>query len=286
MFDDINWAEILKSFRINTTKLILNMIMILLVIGFATLFINVISALTGRVIKRNQKKGNDPRAKTIITSMTLLHSVVRYSTYFVALAVIINHLGYGSIFSNLVTAAGVGALVISLGAQSVISDVISGGFILFEKQYGVGDFVQINEYSGTVISLAMRCTYLQTWKGEKVIIPNGQIKTVINYSGKYNMAVVDIPTPYEADSEKVLEVIKDVAKKYYESHKDICFEEPNVVAITSFDSSAVTMSIYQKAYGRNHFQVQRDLKMEVKKRFDKEGISIPYNQLVIHNESN
>jgi small conductance mechanosensitive channel len=284
MFDDIDWAEILKSFRINTTKLILNMIMILLVIGFATLFINIVSALTGRVIKRNQKKGNDPKAKTIITSMTLLHSAVRYSTYFVALAVIINHLGYGSIFSNLVTAAGVGALVISLGAQSVISDVISGGFILFEKQYGVGDFVQINEYSGTVISLAMRCTYLQTWKGEKVIIPHGQIKTVINYSGKFNMAVVDVPTPYEEDSERLIGILKDVADKYYEANKTICYDKPNVMAINSFDESAVTMSIYLKAKGRNHFAVQRGLKLAIKKRFDEEGISIPYNQIVVHNE--
>ena len=188
------------------------------------------------------------------------------------------------LLSNIVTAAGVGALVISLGAQSVISDVIAGTFILFENQYRVGDYVQINnEYTGTVLSLAMRCTYLQTWKGEKIIIPNGQIKTVTNYSGEFNMAIVDIPTPYEEDSERILNIIKDIANKYYDEHLDICFEKPNVVAINSFDSSSITMTIYQKAKGRNHITIQRDLKLAVKKRFDQDGISIPYNQIVVHN---
>ena len=285
MISDIDYPELLEFFKVNTTNLIKNLIMIISVVLLAYIVLQIISKTTGKIIQRAADRQDDPKAKTLITLLTLLRSVSRYGIYFVAFAIIINQLGYGSILTNVVTMAGVGTLVISLGAQSVISDMVVGAFILFENQFSVGDYIEINGYVGTVTAIAMRCTYLETWKGEKVIIPNGQIKTVINYSGPFNMAIVDIPTPYEQDSEKVLQILKDVAFNYYETHKTICYDKPSVVAINSFDDSSVKMSIYLKAKKRNHFTIQRDLKMAVKKRFDEEGISIPYNQIVVHHDN-
>ena len=98
------------------------------------------------------------------------------------------------------------------------------------------------------------------------------------------MAVVEVGTPYEEDSERVYKILKDVAEKYYEAHQDICYDKPFTAAITSFGDSSVGMAIYQKAKQRNHYQIERDLRMEIKKRFDKEGISIPYSQIVIHQD--
>lgn len=284
MNQGINWEEIFKEFKINSTNLIKDLIMITVVIIISALAMKMVSSFTGKSIDKAMEKGDDPKAKSFITFMTLLRSISRYAIYFIAFCIIINQLGYGSVLSNIITAAGVGALVISLGAQSVISDMIAGAFILFEHQFSVGDYVQINEYSGTVSAMAMRCTYLDTWKGERIIIPNGQIKTVINYSGKFNMAIVDVPTPYEADSEKVKAILQEEADRYYEANRKICYDKPQVLAISSFDESAVIMTVQMKAKGRNHFTIQRDLKLAIKKRFDKEGISIPYNQIVVHKE--
>ncbi|MBQ6493245.1 MAG: mechanosensitive ion channel family protein [Erysipelotrichaceae bacterium] len=279
---EINWPEIIEALKINTTNLIVYAVSILFVLIIARLALVYLSAFTNRMIAKAEKLDDEYKRKELITSMTLLRSVGRYAIYFIAICVIVNHLGYGSVLSNVVTAAGVGALIVSLGAQSVIKDVIAGAFIMFERQYAVGDYVKINDYEGTVTSLAMRCTYLKTWKGEKIIIPNGSINTVVNYSGDFNMAVVDIPTPYEEDTERVLKIIREVADAYYNEHQDICYDVPTVAAINSFAESSVIISIYQKAVKRNHYQIQRDLKMAIKKRFDKEGISIPYNQIVVH----
>ena len=284
MSEGINWEEIFKEFKINSTILIKNLFTIGIVILLSALAMKMVTAFTSRSIEKVKERGDDPKAKSFITFMTLLRSFSRYAIYFIAFCIIINQLGYGSVLSNIITAAGVGALVISLGAQSVISDMIAGAFILFEHQFSVGDYVQINEYSGTISAMAMRCTYLDTWKGERIIIPNGQIKTVINYSGKFNMAIVDVPTPYEADSEKVKAILQEEADKYYEANRKICYDKPQVLAISSFDESAVIMTVQMKAKGRNHFTIQRDLRMAIKKRFDKEGISIPYNQIVVHKE--
>jgi small conductance mechanosensitive channel len=214
--------------------------------------------------------------------MTLLRSIGRYTIYFAAFCLVINQLGFGSALSSIVTAAGVGALIISLGAQSIIKDVIAGAFIIFERQYAVGDFVKINEHEGTVLSLAMRCTYLKNWKGQKIIIPNGSISTVINYSGDFNMAIVDVPVAYEEDHDHVYKVLKEVADQYYDENKEICYEEPSVLGINSFDDSSIGYTVIMKAVKRNHFKIQRDLRVLIKKRFDEEGISIPFSQVVVH----
>jgi small conductance mechanosensitive channel len=284
MNTSIDWEEIFDALKININTLIKNLIFIALILIVASIIMKIISAFTSRAIARAKKMPDDPKARSFISYMTLLRSFSRYTVYFIAFCLIINYLGFGSVLSNVITAAGVGALVISLGAQSIISDLIAGAFIIFEKQFSVGDYVQINEYTGTVTAIAMRCTYLESWKGEKIIIPNGQIKTVVNYSGKFNMAIVDVPTPYEEDCDRLIAILKDVADKYYEENKVICYDKPNVMAINSFDDSSIKMSIYLKAKGRNHFAIQRGLKLAIKKRFDEEGISIPYNQIVVHNE--
>ena len=278
----INWNEVLEKFKLDTANLIADLIGIVVVLILARIALGILTKFTSKVIKRSEQINDESRAKEIVTSMTLLRSAGRYTIYFAAACLIVNQLGFGSALSNVVTAAGVGALIISLGAQSIIKDVIAGTFIIFERQYGVGDFVRINEYEGTVTSVAMRCTYLKNWKGQQIIIPNGQVSTVVNYSGEFNMAIVDVPAPYEEDADRIFEVLKEVAEKYYEEHKDICYDAPSVVGINSFDESSVGFSVYMKAVRRNHYQIQRDLRYLIKKKFDEVGISIPYNQIVVH----
>ncbi|MBO4919126.1 MAG: mechanosensitive ion channel family protein [Erysipelotrichaceae bacterium] len=280
----IDWNEIYERLKIDSTTLIVNLILIAVILLIARIVLSVLTAFTSKVIRKAENLDDQTRSKNLVTSMTLFRSVGRYLVYFLAFCVIINQLGFGSTLSNIVTAAGVGALVISLGAQSIIKDMLAGAFIMFEKQYGVGDYVRINGYEGRVISLAVRCTYLLNWKGQKIIIPNGQITTVENLSGEFNMAVVQVGTPYEEDSERVYRILQDVADQYYEKHQDICYDKPIAAAITSFDDSSVGMAIYQKAKQRNHYRIERELRMEIKKRFDKEGISIPYSQIVIHQD--
>lgn len=279
----INWNEVTEKLKLDLTSLIVDVIGILITLILAKIVLNMLTRFTNRVIHGSEKIEDERKAKEVVTSMTLLRSVGRYTIYFAAVCLIINQLGLGNAMSNVVTAAGVGALIISLGAQSIIKDVIAGTFIIFERQYGVGDFVKINEHEGTVTSLAMRCTYLKNWKGQQIIIPNGQITTVINYSGEFNMAIVDVPVAYEEDTDRVFAVLKDVANKYYEENREICYEEPSVLGINSFDDSSIGFSVTMKAVKRNHFKIQRDLRTLIKKRFDEEGISIPFNQIVVHN---
>ncbi len=267
----------------NIVTLAVDVIVIVLILLLARVILKALTKLTTRTIERAKGFDDPGRSKEVITAMTLLRSAGRYAIYFIAICLIINQLGFGTAVSSVVTAAGVGALVVSLGAQSIIGDIVAGAFIMFEKQYAVGDYIKVNDYEGSVTSLALRCTYLKRWTGEKIIIPNGSIKTVVNYSTDFNMAQIDVPVAYEQDVERIVNILKEIAKNYAETHRDTCFEDPNVTYINSFDDSSIKVSIYQKTPPRQYFGVQRDLRVLIKKRFDEEGISIPYNQIVVHN---
>ena len=284
MFDNFSWAEVLEKLKISAVSIVSELIIVAVVFFIAHLILNKLTKLTTKGMDDAAKLDDAQRGKELMTSMTLLRSLGRYAVYLAAVIIIAYTLGMGSVFSNMLAAAGIGTLAISFGAQSVVKDVVTGAFLLFEKQYSVGDYVQINGYTGTVTAVALRCTYIQSWKGEKVIIPNGQITTVTNYSGETNMAVIEVPTSYEDNTEHLRDIIQEVADKYYAEHEIICAAAPTVKAITAFNDSSVSITVYLRAKARNHYTIQNDLRYLIKKRFDEEGISIPYNQITVHQE--
>lgn len=280
----IDWQKVLYDLLGDMTSIVSKLIYIVIILVLAKVILNIISRGTKSAIDKAENMNDKMRGKEIITAMTLLRSTCRYVIYFAAVALIINELGFSSAFTNIVTAAGIGALVVSLGAQSIIGDIVAGAFIMFEHQYGVGDYVKLNEYEGTVTSLALRCTYLKKFTGERIIVPNGSITTVINYSTDYNMAAVDIPVSYEDDIEHVTDIIREVAETYANEHRYVCIEDPIIASINSYDESSMKVTVMQKTPPRQYFGVQRDLRTLIKKRFDQEGISIPYPQVDIHSK--
>ena len=152
---------------------------------------------------------------------------------------------------------------------------------MFEKQFLVGDYVKIANYEGTVVSIALRNTYLDC-AGKRVIIPNGEIRDVVNYSKTNNLAIITIPTPYEADTRKVMKIIQNVVDKYYETHPELLTENKAVVpGIDVLNSSSVDITIRVETKPLKHWEVQRDLKLLIKEEFTKKKIDIPYNKLVV-----
>src|SRR5262249_36363405 len=117
------------------------------------------------------------------TLVPLLQSVCQYALYFGSAVIMLGvlHIETGPILAG----AGILGLAAGLGAQSLITDVVSGFFILFENQYLVGDYVKIGDSAGRVEAVGIRNTQVRDDQGRLHIIPNGQIKGVINYSKGY-----------------------------------------------------------------------------------------------------
>ena len=240
------------------------------------------SKLTKKIINavfalsKNNVIKNEAKAKTL---KAVTSSVVKFLIYLVGVLTILTTMGIPE--SSLAAVSGSIAVAIGLGAQNTVSDVISGIFILIEDQFHVGDIITINGCTGTVETVTMRTTRLRDVDGTVYIIPNGNISTVTNKCKEFINAVVDVGISYEDDVDKAIEVLKDEMKKAWEEVSGM-IEEPNVLGITGLDDSAVTIRIVTKCETKENYKVERELRLRIKKRFDAEGITIPYPQRTVH----
>src|SRR5690625_1639850 len=152
------------------------------------------------------------------TLSKLLTNILMYLIAFIVIVMILDILGVP--ISTLLAGAGVAGLAIGFGAQSLVKDVISGFFIIFEDQFSVGDYIMIHNMEGTVEEIGLRTTKIQGWTGEQYVIPNGDISLVTNYSIHNGLAVVEINIPYENDVREVEQylerIISDLPNKYEE----------------------------------------------------------------------
>ena len=242
----------------------------------AKIVVSAVSAFTSRVIKKNKDTIN---SKRINTSMTIFRSASRYVVWFLAILAIVSLIG-GFDANNALLTAGVGTIVVTLGAQSLFSDIISGMFLVFDRQYEVGDYVKIGDYEGTVKAISIRATYLELG-GRDIIIPNGQVKDVINYKD-YVGCSLKVPVSYGADQKKVRSILEEICTEYFKNHPDKVLEAPLVLGVDDFGASSIDYRIYMKCFPLKHFSVPRDLRGIINDRFTREGIEIPYSQLYVH----
>ncbi len=276
------FIQFIKTIQDNLINILTALFMIAVFAILAKLILNQLSKYTAKTIEKAKANPDEQKGRQIITAMTMLRSVGRYGIYFVFIALVLYQLGFGNVMGNLLVTAGFGSLAISFGAQSVVKDVVTGFFMMFERQYAVGDFVKIGEFEGTVTSIAMRVTYLRNFKGQKIIIPNGTIANVINYTNEFNTAVIVVPTPYEADTKKMIALIQEVLDDYYKESSELFVEAPRVTGLSNFNTSSVDLTVVGRVKALNQWQVEREMRLLIKERFDKEGIRIPYQQVVLH----
>ena len=276
-------TDLWKMIQENLFHILTVLVTIVVLFVLAKLVLNQLSKYTAKAIDKAKNSPDDQKSRQVITAMTLLRSVGRYLIYFIFIALVLYQLGFGNVFGNLMLTAGFGSLAISFGAQSIVKDVVTGFFMMFEKQYSVGDFVKIGEFEGVVTSIAMRVTYLRSFKGQKIIIPNGSIANVINYTNEYNTAVITIPTPYSANTKKIIDMVQEELDKYQSDNLELFVERPLVTGIGSFNTSSVNLTVVAKVKALSQWQVERDIRLVIKERFDAEKINILFQQVVVHN---
>ncbi len=237
----------------------------------------IILKILSHILKSTIKKIN--RSNETVLTVTL--SILKYFVYLCIGAQILIIFGVSP--ASIIAVAGVGSVALGLGAQHMVGDLISGLFILMENQYEVGDIIQVGDYQGTVESIGLKTTKLRNFNGDVYIIPNGEIKIVTNCCKEYNRAIIEVGTPYEKDTEKVIAVLKDELDRVYAGAevKDI-IAPPEVLGITEFSNSSVIIRISVDCTPGSQWAVERDLRLKIKKRFEAEDINIPYPQSVVH----
>lgn len=212
----------------------------------------------------------------------LIDSFVKYAAGFIIIFMVLNTFGVD--MATLLAGAGILGLVIGLGAQSLIADIIAGLFIVFEGDYQVGDIVVIEDWRGTVKEIGIRTTKIEDVGGNVKIIGNSSIKSLINQTKELSLARCVVGTEYGDSIERIEVVIKNNIDSIKEQISTI-EEGPFYKGVAALNSSSVDLLFVAKCKEENVYQVERDLNRAIKIMFDKNKVNIPFPQVVLNQPS-
>lgn len=240
------------------------------------ILIRMAMTITNKVFKRVlevQGKMNIRRQQTLESLISNLLRTVSYSIFILTILPM-----FGIEIAALLAGAGVAGIAIAFGAQSLLKDFFNGFFILFEDQYGVGDYVIINGEWGQVREITLRLTVLKYWTGQVIYIPNGEIKQVINYSQENSIADIHIEVGYNTDTDTAIKLIDKVIHEAKETDEDIV-GEIGMMGIESLNQSTYTVRCYVECNPYTHWGVRRRIKERVQKEFMRNGIDLPIQKI-------
>ena len=277
-----NWnlgnLETINSWIDSTLSMVLRIIIILIAINLIIKIGNkLINKFVDKQVKSKLSFSLDPQKA--ITIGEVLKSVLKYVVYLLGVALM-----FYNVFAKIpVAIASAGGFAIGLGAQSLVKDLINGFFLLFEDQYGVGDHVTISDFTGIVESMGIRTTALRDFTGDLHLIPNGSILEVTNHSKGDIRFIVDVDIAYEENIDDAIKVIKDINKAFEEKHKDKLRNHIEIFGVTALNASGVTIRTVGRAKPLSQWEMERELRKEIKEGLTKAGIEIPYSKLQIIN---
>ncbi len=213
-----------------------------------------------------------------LTLIPIIKSLLQYGIYFIAFVLILRSLDINPL--PLLAGAGILGIVVGLGAQPLINDIVAGFFILFEDLFLVDDYIETGSARGIVESIHLRTSRIRDPNGQLHILRNGQIDSVVNYSKEYTFAVVEVGVAYDSDLDHVFRVLDDVGKQQKESNPNV-MEPMEIRGLKEFGESELLIRTLTKVRPGCHFRVAFELRKMIKKAFDNEGIEIPFARRVV-----
>ncbi len=229
--------------------------------------------------KANKKMSED-RAQRIKTINTLIINIIKYIIVIIEILAILATFGIN--VTSLVAGLGITTAIIGLAFQDMAKDLIAGFTIISEGDYEIGDTIEVDGFLGEVIFIGLKTTRIRDFKGRVYIIGNRNMDRVINYSLSDSLAIVDISIAYEENEEKVQKVFEKIIEEL-NGKIPHATKELRLLGVNELSDSSVVYRLVVDVEPATHFETQRYLRKEIKKRLDKENIKIPYNQIEVHN---
>ncbi|WP_456698404.1 mechanosensitive ion channel family protein [Aeromicrobium sp. P5_D10] len=177
----------------------------------------------------------------------------------------------------IIASAGIVGVALGFGAQNLVKDFLAGTFMIFEDQFGVGDIVDLGLAAGTVEAVGLRVTRLRDVNGTVWHVRNGEVLRVGNQSQNWSRTVLDITVGYDADLDRVQQILQDEANSLYADAQfaGVIIEPPEVWGVERFDKDGAVVRVVLKTAPMKQWLVARAMRQRVKARFDEEGIRIP-----------
>lgn len=217
------------------------------------------------------------RGRTLVTiSMSLIK-------YLAALIVLCWGLGImGVDVSTIVTSVGILALIIGFGAESMIADVVTGIFMLFENQYNVGDIIEVNGLRGTVSNIGIRTTSIIDSSGNTKIINNAEMTNLLNRSNGATYVFTDISIPYETDLEAFEQKLPKLMQDIYEANRKTLCAVPQYLGVQELEASGVVLRFRSETAEAEIYNTMRMMNRALFLGFRRLGVEVPYTQIDLH----
>ncbi len=261
----INW----EGFLLAAALLALQVIGILIVYF-------IVRAIGKRVISSSfermstQRNMSPGRTKTL---EKLSINIFSYVLLFIVVTIVIGLFDYD--VTALIAGAGLVGLAIGFGAQGLVSDVVTGFFLLLEKQLEVEEYVTVAGIDGVVEEVGLRTTRLRSFDGTVHYIPNREIGSLSNHSRSNMQALVDIGISYNDNIDKAITVIQDVCDRVAADDETVV-EGPDVIGVQSLGDSDVVIRVISKTKNMEQWGLERKLRKGIKEALDANGIEIPF----------
>jgi len=259
-------------------------------IGLVAIKVAIIVIATGIIVKvgkmlirkffkiqlKTRLRPSERREKTLVK---LLENALAYVVYFTAIIAILAEFTID--VKGLLAGAGVLGLAVGFGAQSLVKDVITGFFIIFEDQFSVGDYVRIGAAEGTVEEIGLRTTKISAYGGEIFIIPNGNITDVINYSINNSLAVIDVRIGYETNIQRAEELIEEFLASLPMGYAGL-IAPPQLIGVQDLAASEIIFGVTAETEPVMQWAFARKFRKDLMVFLDEHDIEIPYPKLVTY----
>jgi small conductance mechanosensitive channel len=271
-----------QTFGISNAEILLPLIRIASTLIAAILLLKIIDSAMRRLrslIPVADSMGVHRAEQRAETLRQIVHSVAKVILIVVVLLVAADQLGYDT--KTLLATVSIVGVAVGFGAQSLVKDVISGFFILLEDQYGVGDVIKVDNFSGVVERMSMRATVLRNLEGQVHVIPNGNIQTVTVLTKEWARAVVDVTVSYRENLEKVFRVLERVGDRLHEEWPDRVTEKPTILGVEQLGQDGVVIRCVTKTPPMKQWEVMREWRRRIKEEFERQGIELPVYQKTV-----
>lgn len=257
----------------------MNIVKVIVILVFMYLIIKIGNGIINRYVSKQKNfkfSLDDKKAKTV---GAVLKSILRYSVYFFGVFSIIEVL-----FNKIgLTFAGIGGVALGFGAQSLIKDVINGFFILFEDQFTVGDYINVDDKGGIVESMELRVTKIRDFNGDLHIIPNGLITKVTNHSRGNIRIMVDIDISHDEDLDRAIKIISDLCDRF-KAENECITEGPKVLGISALKEDRITIRVAGKSKPMTQWDAEMKLRKEIRDVLNSANIKVPYAKVKVVKE--
>ncbi len=255
-----------------------------IVVGGAILLYAISRRIGRRIVNRLGQPGREA-AERYETLWTVIRKLMAVAVF--GLMVLFVFLVWDVSITPFLAVGTVLAAAIGFGAQDVVRDFLAGFFILAEDQFHLGDTVTIAGTTGTVEDIQLRVTVLRDFEGNVHFVPNGQISVTSNFTSKFAQPVIDVGIAYESDVDHAIEVFLDELKQMSQDPEfgQWVIGDPEVLGVNKLDASAVVLRGRLTTTADERWMVKREALRRVKKRFDAEGISIPFPQVTFNRKT-